>query len=230
MYSVSAVNETKLSELAENLSASFQPEATIESTVADASPADVFARLSTELPGVVKADMQEGGDSLMLNLPGEVLFASGRANLTETGMRHLREILPLLEHVSGEIQVEGHTDSVAVNSARFPSNWELSARRAAATVRFLESVGIDKSKLKAVGLSDSDPIASNGTLSERAQNRRVVIRLSELDWVALNNVEISGPDQITEEPARDADEFSLDEIDPALLEQVLRQIEAEGGD
>jgi chemotaxis protein MotB len=59
---------------------------------------------------------------------------------------------------------------------KFPSNWELSAARAASVVNHLQNeLGLDPANLEAVGRSFYEPIASNETQEGRAQNRRVNI-------------------------------------------------------
>jgi chemotaxis protein MotB len=79
------------------------------------------------------------------------------------------------------IRVEGHTDNVPIAvrlQKQFPSNWELSTARATNVVRFLQDkVGMDATRLQAVGLSEYHPIASNETPTGRSQNRRIEIAL-----------------------------------------------------
>jgi len=83
-------------------------------------------------------------------------------------------------------QVEGHTDNQPMNSGRYPSNWELSAARASAVVRYFLSRGVKPDRLRAVGLADTvsprtaplynkssgEPIPDN-----REANRRVVVKI-----------------------------------------------------
>jgi len=76
--------------------------------------------------------------------------------------------------------VEGHTDDLPIHTQRFPSNWELSAARAASVVRFFIQQGIPKERLQAVGLADTQPRAPNTSPEDRAKNRRVVIQLLTL--------------------------------------------------
>jgi chemotaxis protein MotB len=222
MYSVSAVNESKLTSLAETLSTSFQAEDVTQSETA--SPQTVAEQF---IDDGIDFELDGNGDALLLSLPGELLFASGQSELSDTGLRQLKTLLPLFEQVSGKIQIEGHTDNLPIQSDKFPSNWELSAHRAAATVRFLESAGVSKGQLSAVGLSDSQPVAINDTNKGRNLNRRVVVRLEQVDWQALESLGKSSPGA---ELSEDPEGFSLEDVDPALLEEVLRELEAEGGD
>ncbi|WP_087718087.1 OmpA family protein [Salinicola salarius] len=61
---------------------------------------------------------------------------------------------------------------------QFPSNWDLSAARAIAVVRYLVGQGVDASRLRAIGYGDTRPAASNATSAGRASNRRVDILLT----------------------------------------------------
>ncbi|WP_165771988.1 OmpA/MotB family protein [Niveispirillum lacus] len=102
-----------------------------------------------------------------------ILFASGSATLQPAAMELLRKLSPSLSELPGSITVEGHSDDLAISTIRFPSNWELSAARAAAVVRALAGMGIPPVRLAALGLSDSRPLTSDP--ARRAENRRVEI-------------------------------------------------------
>ena len=225
MYSVSAVNEAKLSELASTLSESFQSGGVTVDTDQQLNLPNAQEKmvqtLIKGLPGDAVIESNPESDSLVLNLPGEVLFISAASELSAAGKRHLLFLLPTLRHSLGAISVEGHTDNIPVMSVQFPSNWELSAHRAAATVRFLESQGVISESFRVVGFGDAQPLFSNDTEEGRRLNRRVVIRLEEVDWQAL-----AESTQLIKTPALD-DDLSLEEIDPALLEQVLRDLEGD---
>ena len=73
------------------------------------------------------------------------------------------------------MQVEGHTDNVPISTAEFPSNWELSAARAASVVHYLARSGVEPWRMSAVGLGEHRPIAENADEKGRAANRRVTI-------------------------------------------------------
>lgn len=221
MYSVSAVNETKLSELASTLSESFNT--SDASQASDALPRDeVLDTMLSNFPGEYAIQTEAGVSSVLLTLPGEVLFVSGQSELSLAGKRQLLALMPTLRFAEGNIVVEGHTDNVAIATATYPSNWELSAHRAAATVRFLEAQGVRSNQLRAVGLSDVEPVDTNSTNEGRSNNRRVVLRLQDMNWAGL-----SAATKI--QPKEQAEEFSIEEVDPALLEEVLREIEDETG-
>lgn len=121
-------------------------------------------------------------DRLKVSMVDRILFPSGEADITPAGLRVLGRVGQVLKTTEGKIiRVEGHTDNVAISPAlrkQFPTNWELSTARATNVVRFLQdSVGIPPAQLQAVGLSEYHPVASNGTMRGRGQNRRIEIGL-----------------------------------------------------
>ena len=94
------------------------------------------------------------------------------------GLPLLGEVANLLNVATDhQIVVEGHTDSVPISSAQYPSNWELSTARATTVVRYFISRSVDASRLTASGYADLHPLASNATDRGRQLNRRVEIVL-----------------------------------------------------
>ena len=75
------------------------------------------------------------------------------------------------------IRVRGFTDPIPIHTAEFPSNWELSAGRAASVVRAFAGAGVAPQRLEAAGRASLDPLTSNATASGRARNRRVEVLL-----------------------------------------------------
>jgi chemotaxis protein MotB len=104
-----------------------------------------------------------------------ILFASGQARFSSKAEQVLKKIADILAKFPREINVEGYTDNVPISTESFPSNWELSAARAASVVRLFASSDIDPHRLKAIGFGEYDPVASNETKQGRQKNRRVVI-------------------------------------------------------
>ncbi len=103
------------------------------------------------------------------------LFESGSASLEEHAFPILRAMANILQRLPNPVKIEGHTDNVPIATERFPSNWELSAARAAAVVRLLEENGVESERLSAVGFGEQKPVASNETAEGRERNRRVVM-------------------------------------------------------
>lgn len=112
-----------------------------------------------------------------INLKGAVLFDLGSTELKPQALPLLMRLAGKLKDLPYRISVEGHTDDLPIHTHRFPSNWELSAARAARVVRFFIQQGIPKGRLQAVGFADTQPRVPNTSPENRAKNRRVVIRL-----------------------------------------------------
>ncbi|WP_346797092.1 OmpA family protein [Halomonas sp. Bachu 37] len=133
-----------------------------------------FSGLS--IPGV---SVDAGSEGVTLRIDDSLLFSSGQAELTGQGRTLIQSLVEVLESFDGQISVEGHTDSIPIATARFPSNWELSSARAIAVVRHLESEGVKIERMRAVGYADTQPMQSNNTREGRAANRRVELLLRQ---------------------------------------------------
>ncbi|UJR81782.1 OmpA/MotB family protein [Sandaracinus amylolyticus] len=115
---------------------------------------------------------------MVVELPDNVLFDSGEAELREQGQQTLAEVASVLRSIEGrQFQVAGHTDNVPIRSRRFPSNWELSTARAVSVARYLIEQGISGERISAAGYADTQPVDSNDTDAGRAHNRRIEIQL-----------------------------------------------------
>jgi len=119
-------------------------------------------------------------EALSITFVDRILFDFGKATLTPQGRKILERVGELMKNVTGKrIRVTGHTDNIPIApdfQFKFPTNWELSAARAASVVRyFQEKAGLDPQEMETVGRSFYQPIASNETKEGRAQNRRVEI-------------------------------------------------------
>ncbi|WP_262927241.1 OmpA/MotB family protein [Phytohalomonas tamaricis] len=134
------------------------------------------------IDGVAVSESPRG---LTFRIEDRLLFASAEADLTESGREVLKTLLPTLERLPGQISVEGHTDSQPISTERFPSNWELSGIRASAVLRYLQSQGIEASRLRAIGYADTEPLADNATAKGRAANRRVELVVQSQDDALL---------------------------------------------
>ena len=126
------------------------------------------------LPQVEVADAPGG---ILIVLKADELFASGSARLHAPLEPVVLRVAEALDRVPGTVLVTGHTDDVPIRSARFPSNWELSAERARSVVKLMATKMHDARRLRAEGLADSQPIVPNDTAARRARNRRVTILL-----------------------------------------------------
>ena len=116
---------------------------------------------------------------VIIRLPEQGVFRSGKATLERQYLPVLEKIRDVLAQTHGSIVVAGHTDDRPISNARFRSNWDLSASRAASVVHVLLADGsIVRPRIVAHGYSDTRPIARNDTHENRAKNRRVEIILA----------------------------------------------------
>ncbi len=125
--------------------------------------------------GQVRVSQSIHGIAIEIN--ASVLFASGQASLEPGSVKALRAVGGVLAQVPNDVQVEGFTDNTPINTAAFPSNWELSTARASSVVRLLAESGAPPERLVAVGYGEFRPIDINSTPEGRARNRRVTIMI-----------------------------------------------------
>lgn len=114
-------------------------------------------------------------DSITLSVSGDVLFATGRADLQPGSQLILDEIAALVAAMPNRVIVEGHTDSVPVNNPDFDDNWDLSAKRANNVLNYLVTHGVAAERLHSASYGETRPIGDNATIEGRALNRRADI-------------------------------------------------------
>ncbi len=125
--------------------------------------------------------VQERG--LVIRVSDQFFFHTGEAAIRPEVQPFLKALGQTLQGLDNPIRIEGHTDNVPINTAQFPSNWELSTSRATTIIRyFLTNFKFDPQKLSAAGYGEYRPVAANDTPEGRDQNRRV-------DVVILNSQE-----------------------------------------
>lgn len=132
--------------------------------------ANLSPLIDDDLVSVEKTDLW-----VEVELNSNMLFGSGNALLSDRALRVLWKIAKPLRKIKNSIQVEGFTDNIPISTFEYPSNWELSASRAASVVHLFTKYGIEPSRLSAVGYGDNHPIESNDTVEGRERNRRVII-------------------------------------------------------
>lgn len=117
-------------------------------------------------------------DYLLVRLNAQVLFNSGSAEIMEEGKKTLDQLGKSLASLENEIMVIGHTDTVPINTPLFPSNWELSTKRATNIVLYMvESIGIKPERLTPAGNGEFKPIGDNRTVEGRQKNRRIELMI-----------------------------------------------------
>lgn len=113
--------------------------------------------------------------AIEVEIKSELLFPSGNARLVSKAILVLSNLATIFSTFNNPIQVEGFTDDQPIKTQTFPSNWELSAARAASVVHLFMRKGIDPTRMSAIGFAEFRPIADNNTKEGRQENRRVLI-------------------------------------------------------
>ena len=142
---------------------------------------EFFGKLREALAG--QRDVQIVGDRFVFQ--SEVLFPSGSAQLQPGGEKQLASVAQRLMEIGSRIpkninwvlQVDGHTDDKPINNVIYPSNWELSAARAIAVVKFLHSQGIPNERLVAAGVLDSPLDQVEGDFKRLERSRQIGVGL-----------------------------------------------------
>ncbi|MEW6137869.1 MAG: OmpA family protein [Thermodesulfobacteriota bacterium] len=145
---------------------------------------EFLARLERVFAGV--PDIKVQGDRFVFQ--SEILFAPGRAEINETGKSELDKFVGIYREMSSKIPkdlpvlilVQGHTDIDPVRSARYKSNWELSAARSLEVVRYMIEKGIPPNRVGVAALSEFHPAAAGASLEAKRLNRRIEIKITTL--------------------------------------------------
>lgn len=125
----------------------------------------------------ISAEIDDRGLIIRLN-DHAISYAAGTADLTKESYAILDTVAQIIKKRFSihYIDVEGHSDSDSISTAKYPSNWELSSARASSVVRYLiKNHDFNPKIFSAVGLADTIPIAKNDTIQNKAKNRRVEI-------------------------------------------------------
>lgn len=136
---------------------------------------DLLARFKTLIDaGRLKVKIVDG--RMVVELATDVLFASGKADLSDAGKAAIGEVGGVLASMPDrKFQVEGHSDNVPIKTPAFPSNWELSSARAITVVRALIDAGVQPSHVSAAAYGEFRAVADNQSTEGRAANRRIEI-------------------------------------------------------
>lgn len=158
--------------------------------VALAGKVQELARYRSEFFGKLReilgnrTDIRIVGDRFVFQ--SEVLFEKGAAQLGPAGQFQLIDFANTLKEIADKIpedidwvlQVNGHTDRDPINTAQFPSNWELSTARAISVVKFLETRGIDSSRMSAAGFAEHQPLDTGDSPDAYTRNRRIEMKFT----------------------------------------------------
>jgi chemotaxis protein MotB len=129
-------------------------------------------------------------EGFAVRISSPLLFNLGQADLRPEAQQVLLNLSDILKSFKNTIRVEGHTCDLPINTARFPSNWELSTARALTVLKFLHQKGIISERLSAVGYGEFRPLLPNTSPENRHANRRVEIyvNVTEEDKNALETL------------------------------------------
>jgi len=223
MYAISSINEGKYRVLSDTLISAFNttPKSLQPVQVGDdglsgkpkviepvdlragdppENPVDQLVQIATDFETAMLPFIQDEMVSVRredlwveLELNTSFLFESGSAQLEAEAIPILRRIADVLRKYPNQIKVEGFTDNVPINTYAFPSNWELSAARAASVVHVFMKQGVRPENMAAVGFGEYHPVADNATTAGRNRNRRVlVVVLAEKDSRRLVELQRAG--------------------------------------
>ena len=186
LYSYSRVDVKKFQQII----ASFRKALSIETVVSfDESKAppgiseeEIFNRIrglieeKEGLKGEVSVSLEEHR-GIVVRFGERILFDLGKSELKSEALPIIAKIGKVLREVpDAEIRVEGHTDDIPIDTILYPSNWELSAARAAAVVRyFIKSCDLRPEQFEVVGYGEFKPAYPNTSEYHKRLNRRVEI-------------------------------------------------------
>ena len=209
MYSISSINEGKYKIFAESLDGVFnQPERSLrpinvgeqiprgenvdgteytQGTLATPNtsedPLEQISKSMEQAFGALidaKQMTLRGNETwIEIELNSSLLFPSGDALPNDAAFEIVGQVARILSRYENPIQVEGFTDNLPINTRQYPTNWELSAARAASVVRMMAMEGVHPRRMAAVGYGEFQPVASNDTAEGRSRNRRVVLVVSK---------------------------------------------------
>ena len=145
----------------------------LEKQLRTPEPAGAATPAAPEDPGIkgIETSYDRRKGELTVNLPSDVLFASGKTDLKPSAKATLDKIVAALkkDYAGKKVRVEGHTDRDPIAKSKWQDNLELSLQRSAAVARYLAGKGIDSKNISATGFGDTHP------KSTKASSRRVEI-------------------------------------------------------
>lgn len=125
---------------------------------------------------------------VQLRISNDALFKPGSTEFSPLALKVLDEVLGILKEYNLYLVIRGHADSEEAAGSSFPSGWELSAARAAASAHYLTSKGISPTRLRAVGYGDSRPLEPGNSPESRQSNRRLEFHFHRPDAMSYSIV------------------------------------------
>ncbi len=147
----------------------------------DLKPAVSKAEIEEAMKNVNPKDIniEETDEFTRITLKSDSFFESGRATISDKTREQLEQLGEALSGREQDMVIAGYTDDRPINNFQFPSNWELSAARAATVARTFVYMGVNKSLVRIEGNADNAEVAPNNTAYGRSLNRRVIITIKK---------------------------------------------------
>ena len=189
LFSTSKVSQEKFDQVAQSINESLnRPGPDPKSTDTVLTP---LAEAQIILEQLIKAEGLEQKMTtkrtragLMIELSSNSFFDSGSADVRSSMFKTLQDLSHVIQNLPTNdyrVEIEGHTDNVPIRTARFPSNWELSAMRSINVLHIFEETGLPKDRITATAFAETKPKVANTNASgvnlpqNQAKNRRVVV-------------------------------------------------------
>ena len=200
MYAISTTDIRKFAALAQSVSAAFNADVMQgQQAISINNGQDTSIQLEQSAAGsttvqsdlkAIKAALEDyaigqglGGEvevgampqGIVIRLNDALLFSSGRAHLDDHAMKLVGQVADIIKPLPNQVRIEGNTDDQAPDGVLFTSNWDLSTSRALSVLQAMTQMGLDPSRLSALGHAQYNPITPNVDEASRAKNRRVDI-------------------------------------------------------
>jgi chemotaxis protein MotB len=137
--------------------------------------AEQVTRAMSGLVAAGEVNVRRYQNWVAVDISTDILFGSGVARVSDSAIPVLQHLADALKPFPNAIRVEGHTDDRPIKTATFPSNWELSAARAASVVHLFMDRGVAADRLAVMGFGQYRPTTSNANITGRNANRRVAV-------------------------------------------------------
>jgi len=127
-----------------------------------------------------QVEIETRGRLIIIRIREKGSFISGSAEMSQEYKNVMEEVRIVLAQRPGKVEVQGHTDDVPIKTARYPSNWALSAARAVSVAHeLMKGDAVPEGRFEVAGFSDTLPLVPNTSNENRARNRRVEILIKQ---------------------------------------------------
>ena len=200
MYAISTTDVRKYTALAQSLSAAFNADVFSGQqaiSISDGQDVTIQDQQNAAGSSTVQSDLQAiraaledyaigqglGGEvevgmapqGIVIRLNDALLFSSGRAHLDDHALKLIGQVVKIVRPLPNSVRVEGNTDDQQPDGVLYANNWDLSTARALAVLEAMIDMGMDPSRLSALGNAQYNPLVANTDDASRAKNRRVDI-------------------------------------------------------